>query len=131
VVRSNVYQFRVAQKARSRANNSKFSAELNETAIGNNWNNNGIDDMCNAQSISEAKLSNDGSDTCRNEGPRTDHEPVSMFKQRCECVGFKANISYILRLSVSTSIWRRVIRVRTQLSLPYGESCLSLREDRK
>ena len=76
-------------------------------------------------------MSNDGSNTRRNEGPRTDHEPVSTFKQRCERVGFKANISYILRLSVSTSILRRVIRVRIQLSLPYGESCLSLREDRQ
>jgi hypothetical protein len=92
---------------------------------------NGINVLCNAQSISEPELSGDGSDTCHNERSHTSHELVSTFKQKCECAGFRANISYILRLSVSMLILRRVTRVHIRLSLRCGESCLSLHEDRQ
>ena len=66
--------------------------------------NNGIDDLRDTQSISEVELSNDGSYTRRNECPRTDHEPVSTFKQRCECFRFRANVRYILRMGFSMLI---------------------------
>jgi hypothetical protein len=60
--------------------------------IGKNGFKDEIDVLHDAQSISEVELSDDGSDTRRNERPRTDHEHVSTFKQWCKGVGFGANV---------------------------------------
>jgi len=60
--------------------------------IGKNGFKNRIDVLHDTQSISEVKLSDNGSDTRRNERPRTDHELVSTFKQWCKGVGFGAKV---------------------------------------
>ena len=126
-VQSNVYRFRVAQKATSRAKQQQMQCGSKRDMIEIN---NGIDDLRDTQSISEVELSDDGSDTRCNERPRTGHELVSTFKQWCKSIGFGANIRYILR-TVSTSIVRRAVKIRIRVSLLYGDSRLNLHGDRQ